>query len=130
MVDNETIESFLIQMEVPFQQLGEGLWRVDDADDAAPPVMVRHEPPIVYLRLKVLDTPASGREELYRQLLELNSRGIAFGAYALEGTEVLLVDALRADTLQLAELQASLESLGLAASEHYRELASLVAAEE
>lgn len=130
MVDNETIESFLIQMGVPFEQLGEGLWRVDDEADAAPPVLVRHQPPIVYLRLNVMDIPSCGREGLFRQLLELNSRGIAFGAYAVDDEQVLLVDTLRADTLELAELQASIESLVLAASEHYRELSALVAAKE
>lgn len=130
MVDNETIESYLIQMGMPFEQLGEGLWRVDDDTDQVPPVVIRHDPPIVYLRLKMMDVPSSGREELFRTLLDYNGRSIAFGAYAVDGDEVLLVDTLRADTIDMTELQASIESLVLAANEHVRPLSELVAAKE
>lgn len=127
MIDNEAIESYLIQSGLAYEQLGDGLWRVEDETDSTPPVIVRLEPPIVYLRLKVLDLPAAGREALYRRLLELNSSGIAFGAYAVEGDEVLLVDTLRSDSLEMAELQASIESIVLAASEHHRSLRETLA---
>ncbi len=127
MIDSEAIESYLIQSGLAYEQLGDGLWRVEDETDSTPPVIVRLEPPIVYLRLKVLDLPAEGREALYRRLLELNSSGIAFGAYAIEGDEVLLVDTLRSDSLEMAELQASIESIVLAASEHHRSLRETLA---
>lgn len=127
MIDNEAIESYLIQSGLGYEQLGDGLWRVEDETDSTPPVIVRLEPPIVYLRLKVLDLPAGGREALYRRLLELNSSGIAFGAYAVEGDEVLLVDTLRSDSLEMTELQASIESIVLAASEHHRSLRETLA---
>lgn len=126
MVDKERIDSYLIQMERPFEQLGEATWRLDDPDDAAPPVFLWYEPPIVYVRLKIMDLPQERREALYRKLLEYNASGIAFGAYAVDGEEVVLVDTLRAENLDKDELQASIESLILAATEHYHALVDMV----
>lgn len=126
MVDNEKIDSFLIQMDLPVQQLREGMWRVDDPSDEVPPMVISHDPPIVYLRLKVMDVPETGREQLYERLLLLNASGVAFGAYAVENGEVFLIDTLPSETMDLSELQSSIESLILAAGQHYRDLFALV----
>lgn len=125
MVDNEKIDSYLIQMDLPVQQLREGMWRVDDPNDEVPGMIISHDPPIVYLRLKVMDVPETGREKLYEKLLLLNASGVAFGAYAVENGEVFLIDTLPSETMDLSELQSSIESLILAAGEHYRALYSL-----
>ncbi len=125
-VDNETIDSYLIQMDMAAEVLREGIWRVDDKSDDVPPVFISHEPPIIYVRLKVMDLPKTGREAVYQKLLEYNASGIAFGAYAIQNDEVLLLDTLRSDSVDMKELQASIESLLLAAQEHYRELQALL----
>ncbi|NUP98776.1 MAG: YbjN domain-containing protein [Armatimonadetes bacterium] len=126
MVDNETIDSYLIQMGHPTQSLREGIWKVDNDTDDVPPVIVSHEPPIVYVRLKMVDLPERHREKLYAKLLEFNASGLAFGAYAVQDDEVLLIDTLRSESLDLDELQASIESLQLASQQHYRELQELL----
>lgn len=126
MVDIETIDSYLIQMDLAAESLREGIWQVDDPHDDVPPIIVSYEPPIIYLRLKVLDLPERNREELYEHLLRYNADGIAFGAYAIEGDQVLLVDTLRADSVDMPELQASLESLVMAAQQHFKELYPLL----
>jgi hypothetical protein len=128
-VDNDTIESFLIRMDRASQQLHPGLWLLDEGN-GRPPIIVRHDPPIVCVRLKVMTLPHSGREGIYRRLLELNADGIAFGAYAVDGDDVYLLDTLRSESLVYDELLASIESLCMAASEHYRELAPMTAAGE
>lgn len=130
MVDNETIESYLIQMDIPFEQLRDGLWRLSPEDEGAPPVILSHEEPVVYLRLKVMDVPAGVRADLYRKLLELNADGLAFGAYAIEHDSIVLLDTLRSESLDRLELQASLESLILAAQQHYPELSPMLHGEE
>ncbi|MCC7492946.1 MAG: YbjN domain-containing protein [Fimbriimonadaceae bacterium] len=126
MVDNDTIESYLIQMDIPFQSLREGMWQLDNEADNIPPVVVSHDAPIVYVRLKVADLPSGGHESLFRRLLELNAQDLAFGAYAISNGELVLVDTLWADTLDRAELQASFESLVMAAQAHFVELRPLL----
>lgn len=125
-IDNETIDSYLIQMDLPAEALREGIWRVDDKSDDVPPVIVSHEPPIIYIRLKVMELPATGREAIFQKLLEYNATGVAFGAYAVEGDEVLLIDTLRSESVDMNELRASIESLILAAQEHFRELTGMM----
>ena len=130
MIDNETIEGYLMRMDRPVETLGEGLWRIDESSDGVPPLIVRHDAPIVMLRMKVMSVPDDGREQLYRRLLELNSNGIAFGAYAVDDGIVTLVDTLRAESLDYSELVASIESLIMAAGELYHELRPAAAAGE
>lgn len=126
-VDNETIDSYLIQMDVAAEMLREGIWLVDDKSDEVPPIIISHEPPIIYIRLKVMDLPATGREAVYQKLLEYNATSIAYGAYAVEDNQVLLIDTLRSESVDMNELRASIESLLLAAQEHYHELTDLMA---
>lgn len=126
MIDNETIESFLITMGLSVEQLRDGMWRVHDDNENTPPVIISYEAPIVYVRLKVMDLPETGREALYSRLLALNANGIAFGAYAVEDNQVVLLDTMHAESMEIKELQASIESVLLAAGEHYRELLGLV----
>ncbi len=130
MVDNDTIDSYLIQMNMPTQALREGIWKVDMEDDNVPPVIVSHEPPIVYVRLKVADLPAGSHEALYRKLLEFNASDVAFGAYGISGDEVVLVDTLPAESLDVQELQASIESVIMAAQDHFAELRQLLQDQE
>lgn len=130
MIDNETIEGYLMRMDRPVETLGEGLWRIDESSDGVPPLIVRHDAPIVMLRMKVMSVPDDGCEQLYRRLLELNSTGIAFGAFAVDDGTVTLVDTLRAESLDYSELVASIESLIIAAGELYYELHPTPAAGE
>ncbi len=130
MIDNDTIESYLIQMDLPSEELREGMWKVDSEQDAIPPLILTHEPPIVHVRMKVFDLPAGHREQLFGRLLALNASGIAFGAFAIENDAVVLIDTLRSENLEMSELQGSIESLIVAAQEHYHELQSLLKGEE
>jgi hypothetical protein len=125
-IDNETLEGFLIRMDRPVETLEEGLWKISDSAAGLPPIVVKLAPPIVYVRLKVMSLPAGDNLPLFRRLLELNASGVAFGAYAVDDGDVYLVDTLRADSLQYSDLQTSIESLIMAAVEHYRELQPLV----
>jgi len=78
--------------------------------------------PLVILRVKVMELPARGREALYEKLLRLNAEELVHGAYALEGDNVILIDTLEAASLDLEELRASCEAIGLALAEHYKVL--------
>jgi hypothetical protein len=131
-VDNETIEWYLQRMGRTVQSLDEGLWLLDDGaehgTEGAPPIIVKHEPPIVHLRMKVMSVPAEGREALYRRLLELNESSLVFGAYAVNGEDVYLIDTLRSEALWYHVLATSIESLVSAAHHLYSEFRPQAAA--
>jgi len=66
-----------------------------------------------------MDLPADrGSVDLYRTLLELNANDVVHGAYGLEDGELILSDTLELATLDFEEIQASIESIQLAASGH------------
>jgi hypothetical protein len=89
-------------------------------------VVVHHTPPVVLLRVKVMDVPkTNGRgAELNRRLLELNASDLVHGSYGISDGAVVLTEALELDHLDYEEFQASYESLTLALATHMRELAS------
>jgi hypothetical protein len=129
MMTREDLESYLIRMEVDFDEVEECLWIVKSGEGTAP-VVVNYSPPVVLLRMKVMDLPASGDDarlaRLYRRLLEMNATDIVHGSYGIEAGEVVLSDAMELDTLDFSELRGSYESLTMAASSHTPELVAIV----
>jgi hypothetical protein len=106
MVTREDVEGYLVRMELPFQELEDGLWVVGDG------------------RVEVMDSPSEEelRNGLFRELLELNATDLVHGAYGLDGNEIVLSDTLQLADLDFSELQASLESILLALRSHYETL--------
>jgi hypothetical protein len=124
MVTREDVEGYLIRLELPFQELEEGLWMVGDAREMAP-VFVNYAPPLLLVRVEVMNVPDSEglRSGLFRELLELNATDLVHGAYGLDGEEIVLTHTLQLQDLDFSELQASLESIMLALRSHYDTLA-------
>lgn len=123
MVTREDVEGYLIRMELPFQELEDGLWVVGNVQETAP-VFVNYAPPLLVIRVAVMDAPTEEelRNGLFRELLELNATDLVHGAYALDGNEIVLSDTLQLGDLDFSELQASLESILLALRSHYETL--------
>ena len=128
MVSREDVEGFLIRMDLDYEEVDEGMF-LAHGDNGGAGVVVHHSDPVLVLRLKMMDLPAEpedGLTGLYRTLLELNATDIVHGAYGIEEGELILTDTLELENLDFTELQASIESLQLAASSHMgriRELA-------
>lgn len=129
MTTREDLESYLIRMELDFHEVDEGMWVVKPDYEGAN-VVVHYSPPVVLLRLKVMDLTPRGEDNrytaLYRRLLELNATDIVHGSYGIEVDEVVLSDALELETLDFGELRSSYESMVFAASSHLPELVGLV----
>jgi hypothetical protein len=92
-------------------------------------VVVNFTPPVVLLRLKVMELPKPQNGQLapfYRRLLELNASDIVHGSYGIEENDVVLSDALELEDLDYSELRSSYESMVLAATSHVQELAGLI----
>ena len=116
----EDIESYLLRMGVPAETIKPGIWLVK-IDGSA--LVVSIAGPVVAFRLKVMELPRTGREELYRTLLSLNTTEMVHGAFGLEGDSVVMVDALELENLDGNELQAVIDEFSMAFTKHYPTLA-------
>ncbi len=125
MIAKEELESYLIRMDLEFQEVDEGMYLVRFPNDG-PPVVVHHAPPLLLLRLKVMDLPPDkDLSKLYETLLIWNASDLVHGAYGIEEGELVLTDTLELEDLDFTELQASLESLQMAASGHMERIKEL-----
>jgi hypothetical protein len=127
MTSKEDLESYLLRMGVEYEELEENMWLIKPQNSAG--VVVNFTPPVVLLRLKVMDLPRSQDGTLapfFRRLLELNASDIVHGSYGIEGDDVVLSDALQLEDLDYSELRSSYESMVMAASSHVQELAGLI----
>jgi hypothetical protein len=124
MVTREDLESFLIRMDLDWEEVDEGMFLVQSPSGG---VVVHLSDPVLLLRLKVMDLPTNGADltDLYRCLLELNATDIVHGAYGIEEGELILSDTLELENLDFEELQASVESLQYAASSHLNRIKTL-----
>ena len=133
MVSREDLESFLIRMGLEYEEVADGMY-LTRADGGAAPVVVHHVEALLLIRMKVMDMPEQNEQslDLYRTLLELNATEVVHGAYGIEDGDLILSDTLELETLDFLELQASIESITLAAATHMdtiRELAGVAAGE-
>lgn len=124
----EDLESYLLRLGIEYEEVDDGMWLLRPPD--GPAIVVQASPPVVVLRLKMLELPVAVADTrllaFYRRLLELNATDIVHGSYGLEGNDVILSDALEFETLDFEELRGSCESLLMAATTHLAELAELV----
>jgi hypothetical protein len=123
MVTRDDVESFLIRMEDSVEEVEPGMW-VFGADSGQ--VVVHYSPPLLILRSKIMGLPSDESQcaKLYRKLLELNAGDIVHGAYAIEGSDVILTDTLPLENLEFSTLQASIDSIELALASHLDTLAA------
>lgn len=126
MVGREDLESFLIRMHVEYEEVDEGMFLIRGVNSGLP-VVVHLTDELLLIRMKVMDMPpeSDSNAELYRKLLELNATEIVHGAYGIEDGDLILSDTLEVETLDFQELQASIESIELAAATHMDQIRSL-----
>jgi hypothetical protein len=126
MVSREDLESFLIRMDLEYEEVGEGMY-LTRGEDGGAPVVVHHADALLLIRMKVMDMPGEGSNSLalYRTLLELNANEIVHGAYGIEDGDLILSDTLELETLDFLEVQASIESITLAAATHMEQIRNL-----
>jgi hypothetical protein len=126
MITKDDIQSFLDRFEggsLTVMEIEPNLWLARTIDNAE--VVIHYAPPVVILRVRVMELPASEprRSELFRQLLEYNARELVHGSYGLEGDRVVLTDTLELENLDFSEFEASFDSITLALASHLGALA-------
>jgi hypothetical protein len=129
MVTHDDIESFLDRLSAEgasYSEVSDGLWNVRPASEFDFGVVVHYSPPVVVLRVKVMDLPADAQQQiaLSRRLLELNATDLLHGSYGIQQNAVVLTEALELEHLDFEEFLAAYESITLALASHIRELAS------
>ncbi len=123
MVSREDLESFLIRMDLEYEEVDEGMF-LTRGEGGGAPVVVHHADALLLIRMKVMDMPDEESIDLYRTLLELNATEVVHGAYGIEDGDLILSDTLELETLDFHELQASMESITLAAASHMEQIQS------
>lgn len=129
MITREDVESFLDRMTtegLTYEELEPGLWSVRPGGSLDFVVVVSHTPPVLLLRVKVMQMPEAPPDQaaLNRRLLELNASDLLHGSYGIEGNDVVLTEALELSYLDYEEFLAAFESMTLSLASHMRELAS------
>jgi hypothetical protein len=117
----EDVESYLLRTGVTYETVKPGIWLL--SVDGQGRLAVSIAGPVVAFRLKVMDLPAGGREELYRTLLQLNTTEMVHGAFGLEGEAVVIVHALELENLDFNEFQAVVDDMSMAIAKHHSNLA-------
>jgi hypothetical protein len=130
MVTREDLESFLIRMDLEYEEIEPGMYLVRGRNSGLP-MVVHHADSLLLIRMKLMDMPVTedGRADLYRTLLELNATDVVHGAYGIEEGELIISDTLERETLDYHEMQASMESIELAASSHMERIRTLAGVE-
>jgi len=121
---HDKVEGYLVKLGLSFREAAPGTWVVSDSEVGLETLFVQLAEPLVILRSHVMEIPSSGREKLFTELLKLNATDLVHGAYAVDGNEVIIIDTLEAETMDLEELQASIDAIGLALAQHYRSLSA------
>ncbi len=121
---HDKVEGYLVKMGLSFHEAAPGTWVVSHSEVGLETLIVQLAGPLVVLRTYVMEVPSAGREKLFGELLRLNASDMIHGAYAVDGSSVIIIDTLEAETMDLEELQASIDAIGLALAQHYRSLSA------
>ena len=127
MVTREDIESFLDRLAADgatYKEIEPGLWKLRPSGALEVDFIVHHNPPVVVLRVKVMELPAGNGKtnDLNRRLLELNASDLVHGSYGISDGAIVLTEALELAHLDYEEFQSSYEAMTLALATHLREL--------
>jgi hypothetical protein len=129
MLTRDDIESFLDRLTAEganYEEIEQGLWVVRPGGPLELDVVVHYSPPVVLLRVKVMNVPDDDGKcaDLNRRLLELNANDLVHGAYGIAQNSIVLTEALELEHLDYEEFLAAYESMTLALASHLREFSS------
>jgi hypothetical protein len=127
MVSREDIESFLDRLSThgaSYREVETGFWLVRQNGLLDVDVAVHYNPPVVVLRVNIMDVPQKdgAQAQLNRRLLELNANDLVHGSYGISDDAIVLTEALELSHLDYEEFQAAYEGMTLALATHLREL--------
>lgn len=119
MATREDLESYLVRLGMPYDEIEKGLWVIHDEHEGIGNIVVHFAPPVAIFRVKLMDFERDDAG-LFRRLLELNASEMVSGAYGIEDHSVVVVETLQMENLDFNEVQAAVDSLSLAITDHYK----------
>lgn len=129
MVTKDDIEGFLDRLQqdgASYKEVEPGLWVVKPGGELDFDLVVHYSPPVVVLRVKVMELPKEKATlaELSRRLLELNASDLVHGSYGIEqnSNSIVLTEALELGHLDYEEFLSAYEGMTLALASHLREI--------
>lgn len=130
MVTKEDIEVFLNRLSAEgasYKEVKDGFWVVKPGGSLDFDMVVNYSPPVVLLRVKVMDLPKDddARAQLSERLLEMNASEMVHGAYGIEQDAVVITEALELSHLDFEEFLVAYESIALALASHLREIGQI-----
>jgi hypothetical protein len=133
MVTREEIENFLDRISAEgatYREVEQNLWVVNPEGESSADLVVSYSPPVVVLRVNVMQLPADDDKcsKLTRRLLELNASDLVHGSYGIQKDTIILTEALELAHLDFEEFRAAYDGMTLALATHLRELASFTEA--
>ena len=124
----ELVKSYLLDMDIPIvsEDEAEELVVVNDEENGVKDMVIDCEDPLLVLEQVIMEVPAEPGD-LYQRLLQMN-RELVHGAFVLDADARLILyrDTLQLENLDRNELEASIQSLGMALAEFSSELISYV----
>lgn len=119
MTAKEKLESYFNKLGLTYEELRPDSWVVTDEESGDYQVVVVYEEPIVMARVTVMTLPQNNRESFFETVLRMNGSDLFHVAYAIDGDHLILSNSFILDTLDLEELQATMDEIGLALIQHY-----------
>ena len=120
------VKQYLFDMEIPIssEDPDDELVIISDEENGIKDMIIDCEEPILVLEQVIMEVP-EGSGDLYKRLLQMN-RDLVHGAFVLDDTARFIIyrDTLQLENLDRNELEASIQSLGLALAEFSAELLS------
>lgn len=122
----QIVKDFLqdLNLVIEEEDPSEELLVVNDEDRGIYKLIVDCEDPLLIVEQAIMPVPENP-DELYKRLLQMN-RTLIHGAFAIdeETSTILFRDTLRLETLDIGELEGTINALGLALAENAGELLS------
>lgn len=120
----DTLESYMLRMELPYEKVSEDTWVVGPETLRHVRIVLRIDEPIVLYSSPVFAVTAATPNQLglFRRLLELNDTTLHC-AYALDGDQIVLSGAHQLEDLDFSEFQAMIEDMAMALDSHLDQLA-------
>jgi hypothetical protein len=118
----DRIEGYLVKLALTYQKPAPNSWVVSESELGLENLVIVLSEPLVIVRINVMQVPTSGKDKLFEELLHINATDMVHGAYAVDGTNIIIIDTLEADTMDIEEFKASIDAIGLALAQHYRTL--------
>lgn len=116
----EDIQSYLLRMDLPYQEVESGTFLLQNSQGN--PLVVKVLDEMVLFRADVMDIPAKNKEAFFRTLLELNASEMLYGSYGIEKDSVVILDVLQLENLDYNEFAATVDDIQMALVTHRKKL--------